>query len=195
MVSSFYCYVKYYERFHNNKYKHVFSSQFDKYDTYKLISELRKYTTHCFMAITQVSIDLLTEEVSIQIIPKDLLEKDEGMLRKDVKAILKKYVDDGLVIDLRLLISDFLNIFCELQVKIMDEMKTEIIRNMDIVEKYIYGKNMNKKESYILKEDGSVINTSNVLFMTLRKFQEEYIPNSRTIDLLKKMHKQQSINS
>jgi len=188
MLNSFYCYVKYYERFHSNKYKHVFSNQFDKYDTYKLVSELRKYTTHCFMAITKASVDLLTGKVSIQIIPKDLLTKDAGMLRKDVKEILKKYVETGEVIDLRLLTSEFLNIFCELQVKIMDEMKIEIMKNMDIVEKYIYGKNMNKKESYILKEDGTAINTSNILIMTLKKFQEEYVPNDRTLELLKKLH-------
>jgi len=106
----------------------------------------------------------------------------------NVKEILKKYVETGEVIDLRLLTSEFLNIFCELQVKIMDEMKIEIMKNMDIVEKYIYGKNMNKKESYILKEDGTAINTSNILIMTLKKFQEEYVPNDRTLELLKKLH-------
>lgn len=187
MVSSFYCYVKYYERFFHDRYKRVFSEQFDKYDTYKIISELRKYTTHCFMAITQSSFDIMTGKYSIQIIPNDLLEKDKGMLRKDVKDILKRQIDKGEVIDLRLLTGDFLNIFCELQIKIMNEMKEDIFEDLKTIEDFIYGKNLNKKESYILKEDGAVINTSNILFLFLKKFQEEYTA-SNAVEILKEMH-------
>ena len=187
MVSSFYCYVKYYERFYHDRYKSVFSEQFDKYDTYKIISELRKYTTHCFMAITKASLDILTGKFSIQIVPSELLENDKGMLRKDVKKILESQIEKGEVIDLGLLTGDFLNIFCELQVKIMDKMKADIFKDLNTVEQFIYGENLNKKESYILKEDDSLINTSNILFLFLKKCQEDYVPANNITELLKKI--------
>lgn len=166
--------------------KSVFSEQFDKYDTCKIISKLRKYTTHCFMAVTQSSLDIMTGKYSIQMNPNELLEEDKGMLRKDVKDILKRQIDKREVIDLRLLIEEFLNIFCELQIKIMDEMKKDIFDDLKIIEDFIYGKKLNKKESYILKEDGAFINTSNILFLFLKKFQEEYVANNAA-ELLKEM--------
>ena len=114
------------------------------------------------------------------------MEVIKGMLRKDVKDILKRQIDKREVIDLRLLIEEFLNIFCELQIKIMDEMKKDIFDDLKIIEDFIYGKKLNKKESYILKEDGAFINTSNILFLFLKKFQEEYVANNAA-ELLKEM--------
>lgn len=188
MLSSFYSYVKFYERFYCDKYKNIFSEQFDTYETYIIISELRKYTTHCYLAITKSTLDITTGKVSIQIVPEELLKNDSNSLRKDMKEILKRKIDKNETIDLRVLTSDFLNIFSELQVKIMDKMKHDIFKDIDCLEKFIFGKNMNKKESYILKDNGDILNTSNIFYLFFNKFKNEYNPSKEIIDTLKKMH-------
>ena len=189
MVNSFYCYVKYYERFFNNKYKPIFSEQFDKYESYKIVSELRKYTTHCFMAVTRATHDIMTDQTFIEIVPEDLLEYDAQSLRADVRKILKSKIEAGKTIDLKMLTGDFLNIFSELQVKIMQQMQCDIFENIEILEKYIYGKNRNKKETYLLTDDGVIMNMTNILLSVVKKFEEEYVMDKGEVDLLKQMHK------
>lgn len=189
MLSSFYSYVKFYERHYHNEYKDIFSEQFDKYDTYKIVSELRKYTTHCYLAITKVKLNILTENISIQIVPEDLLQNDGGSLRKDVRDILLRMIERGEAIDLRLLTNDFLNIFTELQMKIMNRMKNKIFEDLKILDKFIYGKNMNKRESYIVRDNGRNINTFNIFYTFFKKFQTEYSPTDELLEILKKMNK------
>lgn len=188
MLSSFYSYVKFYERFYHDKYKVYFSEQFDTYETYKIVSELRKYTTHCYLAITRATLDLITGKISIQIVPEELLKNDSNALRSDMKEILKRMVNNNEKIDLRLLTNDFLNIFTELQIKIMNRMKEDIFEYLEIIEKYLFGNNMNKKESYIELENGECINTSNIFFMFFDKLEKDYKPTQELIEKMKKMN-------
>lgn len=174
MSNSFYMYKNFYKYKFKGEYYNHFNEAKDKYDDYVLMTDLRNYSVHNNLAITIVKYNVLTNENNILISPKEILGDKENISSKG-KRILKKLIDEEKDIDVKYLTGSFLSIFNEIKTNIICEQKNKIFEYLDIFEKYLIGKGMNKCESYIVDEkDNIIFCTSNIFYSFFEKFEKEF---------------------
>ena len=126
--------------------------------------------------------NILTTKAIIK--PTEII-KDKKNLDSKCKKIIRNMITNNEEIDLKYFVGEFFSVFNKLQIDIMDELKKEIILNLDLLEEYLIGDNIKKAESYIIDEqDNIILSPSNIFYSLFIKIEQEYKFDINVTDFL-----------
>ncbi len=145
-LDTFYAYINFFEKNYKDVFLKVKKPVYDNFFEYRLIYNLRRYMTHCEIAITKASYDVLKDKQTI------LLDMDE-IIEKGKKSLQKKFVDEIKnkkikEIDLEKIITQFTYIFEKIQESIIELLLKDILLDLD-----------NLKNVIVTKDNGGIIET------------------------------------
>lgn len=125
VLGVFYAWIEYCERNYNTLFSSIKSKYYDGCFEYRMMYNLRRFMTHCEMAVTVISINYKTHEMSINIEPRKLLEHKSGIQKSFVPEI-KQMVEDNKNVELKELMVGFGEVFNSIHQELMRGIEAEI---------------------------------------------------------------------
>ena len=118
ILGVFYAWIEYWESNYKTTFAPVKKKYYDKYFEYRMMYNLRRYMTHCEMAVTQIECHFDKDEMFIYIEPEKLLQHPK-QLQKVFIPELEDMVSKSQKIDLGSLISKFERLYTEMNQELL----------------------------------------------------------------------------
>lgn len=127
-VNSFYMWIEYHEEQYNELFAIMKSSFFDSYFSYRFASNLRTYTTHRAMPITERKIDVITGNTRFLIDSKPMWKKStSGVQGIFARELSQKRIES---IDAYQMAIDFVPMFQAIQKDLWNELQTPLCETL-----------------------------------------------------------------
>lgn len=178
-VNTFYSYINFYETNFKKVFYPIKTKYYDENIEYRLIYNIRNYMAHKEMVVTTVRTDITKNDsddnVSVQLDIEKMADKDSGVQKK-VREELQKMIKENKHLDLRLLTTNFIDLFELLQKDLMNELAKKIGKDLDTIDKVIVGCFPNYSLTYIENKENpaEMISLANFMDLFFSKLDKNY---------------------
>lgn len=166
ILGVFYAWIEYWESNYKTTFAPVKKKYYDKYFEYRMMYNLRRYMTHCEMAVTQIECHFDKDEMFIYIEPEKLLQHPK-QLQKVFIPELEDMVSKSQKIDLGSLISKFERLYTEMNQELLGNLTPLVQPHVSKLSAYIEFENGLANSSYIREKDTGKNGFGITSFLTL----------------------------
>lgn len=172
-VSAYYAFIEFMEYTYKDIISVVKSKFYDTHFEYRLIYNLRIYSTHREPAISTTTYDMLKGTSSIQISPARLLEYGEDCFQPLVRKELLTMAESSQKIDVAVLAEEFKKIFVQLNNDVMRELDVIAAKANELL--YSFYADVKSPSDYIVCDDSGeeMWSISGVLVKYREKMEHE----------------------
>lgn len=174
-LDTFYAYISFCEKNYKDIFSKVKTATYDNHFEYRLLYHLRAYMTHCEIAITKVTYDILKNKQTIILDMNEITEKGKKNLKKEFIAEIKK--ENIKELDLKKIISQFIILFDKIQEAIIELILKDVLSDLEKLKNVIV---TNKKgiimETYLSEcgKENNQISSSYIYINFQNKFMKRY---------------------